>query len=511
MKRFLVFPLMFLYGCAALVEESPTQVEAEEPAPVAVTRWTDKTELFVEYPRLQVGSTSRFAIHLTDLNTFQPLLEGQAVVELTYGEGQTETFTEDGPSRPGIFGVDVAPTRAGSAAMTIRVSSDPVNDEHRLGQVEIAETGQGEIPELDDRGGDEGISFLKEQQWTLDFATQIVESATMLKSLTVSAKIQPRSGGRVAVTAPLGGSLSSSVKLPVIGTTVQSGQVVAAMVPPTSAPSDLAALDLAVEEARVKLDFARQELARLERLFEVGAIPARRVNEGKSQEALASAQLKAAEARIEQHEQTRRDEHRENPRLTFQVRSPLSGVVAAVSATDGEHLEEGDGLIEVVAVDVVYVVGEIPESVAAALSRPSGAEVIVPGIEDPIQAGRLISVTNFVDPQTRTVKVIYELTNRERRLAVGQAVSLRLFGQDQTEGPAIVESAVVDDSGSPVVYVQTGGESFERRDVTLSDRRAGKVLVTDGVSPGERVVIQGGYLIRLASMSTQAPAHGHAH
>lgn len=512
MKKPLSLLLLFLCGCGAWVEELPAPVEAEEPEPVAVTQWTDKTELFVEYPPLRVGSTSRFAIHLTDLETFRPLIEGQAMVALAYGGGQTDTFTEEGPSRPGMFGVDVVPTRAGSAAMTIRVSSEPVTDEHRLGQVRITETDQHEIPEVEDQTSDEGISFLKEQQWTLGgFSTQIVENAGMRESLVVPATIQPRSGGRVAITAPLGGSLSTSVKLPVIGMSVMREQIVAAMVPPTNAPSDLAALDLAVEEARVKLDLSRQELARVERLLDVGAIPARRVNEAKSQEALALAQLKAAEARIEQYEQSRQDEHRDNPRVTFQIRSPLSGVVADVRATDGEHLEEGDGLIEVVAVDVVYVVGEIPESVAASLSRPTGAEVIAPGIEDPIQAGRLISVASLVDPKTRTVKVIYELMNRARRLAVGQTVSLRLFGRLETQGPVIVDSAVVDDAGQTVVYVQTGGESFERRAVTLGERRDGKVLVTGGVSPGERVVIQGGYLIRLASMSTQAPAHGHAH
>ncbi len=511
MKRFPLIALILLLGCATTIEESSAVLEAEEPEPVTVTQWTDKTELFVEYPRLQAGVTSRFAIHLTDLKTFRPLTEGQAVVELVYGGGKTEAFTEDGPSRPGIFGVDVTPTDSGSAAMTIRVSSALVSDEHRLGQVKIVQQGRQEIAEAEEPAAGEGISFLKEQQWTFDFATQIVEKATMRESLTVPATIQPRGGGRVAITAPLGGSLSTSAKLPVIGTNVQSGEVVAAMVPPTNAPSDLAALDLAVEEARVKLEIARQELARVERLLDVGAIPSRRVSEAKSQEALALAQLKAAEARIEQYEQSRQDEHRANPRVTFQVRSPLAGVVTDVHATDGEHLEEGDGLIEVVAVDVVYVVGEVPESLAASLSRPAGAELIAPGIEDPISVGRLISVANFVDPDTRTVKVIYELRNSGRRLAVGQAVSLRLFGRAQTEGPIVDESAVVDDSGQPVAYIQTGGESFERRAVTLGERRAGRVLVTGGISPGERLVTRGGYLIRLASMSTQAPAHGHAH
>jgi len=538
MKRFPLIVLMLLGGCATTVEEPPTHMEAEEPEPVVVTRWTGKTELFVEYPPLQVGVTSRFAIHLTDLNTFAPLTEGRATVELAYASGQTETFVEEAPSRPGIFGASVTPTRAGSPSMTIRVTSDVVDDEHRLGPVEVAEEhpdGDHEHPhesakddhphpheeaehahphesaESENQPRGEEISFLKEQQWTLDFSTQIVESASLRASLTVPAKIQPRSGGRVDVTATLGGRLSTSVKLPVIGTNVQSGQVVAAIVPPTSTPSDLAGLDLAVEEARVKLDFARQELARLERLLEAGAIPARRVAETKSQQALASARLRAAQARREQHEQTRQSEHREDGLAAFQVRSPLSGVVAEVSTTDGAHVEDGDKLIEVVAIDTVYVVGEIAEAEAPSLRRPAGAEVVVPGLEEPISVGRLVSVGNFVDPQRRTVKVIYELANRNRQLAVEQAASLRLFRRARKEGPAIPESAVVDDAGRPVIYVQTGGETFERRTVMLGERQGRMVLVTTGISSGERVVTEGAYLIRLASMSTQAPSHGHAH
>ena len=43
----------------------------EEPEALSVTRWTEKTELFAEYPPLAVGSTSRFAIHLTRLDWLQ--------------------------------------------------------------------------------------------------------------------------------------------------------------------------------------------------------------------------------------------------------------------------------------------------------------------------------------------------------------------------------------------------------------------------------------------------------
>src|SRR5688500_16819831 len=57
----------------------------DEPDPLSVTRWTDKTELFAEYPPLAIGTTSRFAIHLTRLDTFKALTEGRAEVRLQGG------------------------------------------------------------------------------------------------------------------------------------------------------------------------------------------------------------------------------------------------------------------------------------------------------------------------------------------------------------------------------------------------------------------------------------------
>jgi multidrug efflux pump subunit AcrA (membrane-fusion protein) len=61
------------------------------------------------------------------------------------------------------------------------------------------------------------------------------------------------------------------------------------------------------------------------------------------------------------------------------------------------------------------------------------------------------------------------------------------------------------------VFVQHGGETFERRVVTLGTRTGDLVQVTDGLKPDERVVTKGAYLVRLSSLSTSRPAHGHVH
>ena len=76
---------------------------------------------------------------------------------------------------------------------------------------------------------------------------------------------------------------------------------------------------------------------------------------------------------------------------------------------------------------------------------------------------------------------------------------------------AVPVSSVLDDSGTNVVFVQSGGESFERRPVKLGIRDGEHVEVTSGIKPGEWVVATGAYSVKLASMSTESVGHGHAH
>ncbi len=87
---------------------------------------------------------------------------------------------------------------------------------------------------------------------------------------------------------------------------------------------------------------------------------------------------------------------------------------------------------------------------------------------------------------------------------------MRLLTGAREQTRAVPVSALVDDGGRQVVFVQASGESFERRPVTPGPRDAGFVAV-DGVSAGDRVVVRGAPLVRLASLSTQVPAHGHVH
>ena len=96
-------------------------------------------------------------------------------------------------------------------------------------------------------------------------------------------------------------------------------------------------------------------------------------------------------------------------------------------------------------------------------------------------------------------------------LAVGMFADVNVLTGDERTVLAIPTSAVVDDGGESVAYVEREGESFERRSLTLGVRDGDFVEVLDGLSPGERLVTRGAYYLRLAAASGAIPAHGHAH
>jgi len=498
---------LWLWGCRGEAVKSDV---LEDPAAKSVTRWTEKTELFLEYPPLVAGEVSRFSVHLTDLDSFKPLTAGRVVVELRASDGGMESFDVEAPSRPGIFGLDVKPATPGVGTLAIRLESPTLQDVHEVGAVEVFSDPQEAARSVEGEAI-EAIGFLKEQQWTLDFATAVVSEHSLRESIRVPAEVRPKTGGEAEVIAPVAGRIAAGGVIPGAGTPVHNGQVLARIVPKTAIPADRAALELNVTEALSSLGLAEKDRQRVERLVNAGAIPGRRLDEATAAEANARARLEASRSLLAQHELTRSAEGQSTEHFEFFLRAPITGVIADSLAVAGAGVEEGQRLFRVVALDPVHVVAFVPEADSNRLGRLTEGELEIFGGNQPVPLGRVVSVGRVVDPESRTVSVIFELGNPDARFAVGQLVFVRLFTGNKALGLAVPESAIVDDAGRPVVFVQVAGESFLRRPVRLGIRDSGYVGILDGVAPGERVVTAGAYQIRLAALSPQVPAHGHVH
>ena len=496
---------------AACSRPAPPPAAADaEPEALSVTRWTNKTELFAEYPALAAGETSRFAIHLTRLDTFKPFTEGQVEVQLRGGSSGPETFRVDAPSRPGIFGVDVKPSDAGTRELVVVLRSSGLDDEHRVGEVEVhANAGAARTAGGKDGEQAPGITFLKEQQWTLDFGTALVTEQRVRESIRVPARLEARPGGAADVVAPVDGRLTRVLDLP-LGAAVARGQELARLLPPPAVPGDLPQLRRAHAEAQTALTLATRDRGRAERLTRAGAAPEKRLDEARSAEDQAKARLAAAAASLAQYDAARAG-GAANEEGLFVVRAPVGGVVAQRNAATGANIAAGTVLFHIVDAEQVHVVGQVPEADAARIRGVNAAEMEIPGRHERVPVGRLASLAKVLDPQSRTLPITFTFDNRTAGLPVGQSVFLHLLKDTAAPRPVVPAAAVVDDAGRPIVFVQREGETFERRAVTLGLRSGDLVQITEGVKPGDRVVTKGAYLVRLASLSTSVPAHGHVH
>jgi cobalt-zinc-cadmium efflux system membrane fusion protein len=480
----------------------------------SITHWTDKTELFVEFPALVLGQESAFAAHLTRLSDFKPVDGGRVIVVLSGGGTPEERFAIESPTVPGIFRPVARPKHAGARALSLLLESDPLSDAHVLGEVTVfpdADAAAHAAPSEPESGG--GISFLKEQQWPIDFATAEATERTLRPSLAASGMVRARADGEVHVTAPVAGRLvTAGDAFPRIGAHVERDQVLVTLAPRLGGEVDLASLDLAAAKARIDLEHARRERERLEGLLAAGAVPERRVIAARRDEAQAGAELTAAQRRIEQHGRVQRADATGSAGA-IAVRAPITGTLVAVDTAPGVFLDEGKEMFHIVDLERLWLEVRVPEANIGRADRPAGAWFEVEGIDAifEVAGDRIVTTGGVVDARTRTVPLIFGIDNPERRLRVGMFARVHLLTGAPLTAVAVPETAVLEDGGQEVAYVQTEGETFERRVVRLGVRDGGYVEVKQGVSAGEHVVVRGAFMVKLAASATEAPAHGHAH
>jgi RND family efflux transporter MFP subunit len=490
----------------------PGDTEQELPS-LDVTSWTDKTELFMEYPVLAAGGQRRFAVHLTRLSDFSALTTGRPRVELTPASGGAVTVLQgQEPSRPGVFRVEGTLPAAGKYRWALAFDAPGLTDRHELGEVTIFPNDAAAIADAESRSADAAaISYLKEQQWTNPFATELVREAELRGTVRAPATIHPLPGGEAIVAAPAPGRFTAAALLS-IGDRVTAGQLLGRLEPRLAAGIDRATLEAELTEARASLEGARLEQARAERLLAERAVPARRAEDARRATLVAEARLRAGEARLAQRDETLLAGGGQASGNTFALRAPISGRLAEVMVTLGAAYDEGAPLFRIVRTDRVELDAQVPAADAATARQAVSAAFELPGQSTPVALdGDHTHDSGVIDPTTGALSIQMEVGNPGEVLLVGQVGTALLFTRERRRVPVVPSAAVLMEAGRPYVFVQIGGESFARRSIEIGSRDGDLVGVKSGVKTGERVVTRGAYDVQLASAATGLPAEGHVH
>ena len=195
---------------------------------------------------------------------------------------------------------------------------------------------------------------------------------------------------------------------------------------------------------------------------------------------------------------------------SYDIHAPISGTVVNVIKSTGEQVAPGEAILEIVALDTVWVEAPVFERDLGKLAKQGNAVFTTAAYPDKEFQGRLVNIGKVIDEQSRTAKAIFEVANRSEELSIGMQANVRLDSGSRTQVLLIPKEAVLDNEGKKIVYVLLSGEEFERRDVVLGDEYGDKVAILSGVQKGERVVTQGAYQLKLQELRpAEAGAHSH--
>jgi len=295
------------------------------------------------------------------------------------------------------------------------------------------------------------------------------------------------------------------------GALVRAGELLFTIDPaPYQAEVDRA--DAQVVAARSRLEHAKSELARSQRLWEEHAIAQRELDEQANTVREADANLRAAQAALQSAQL--------NLGYT-QVHSPIAGRIGKIEVTAGNLVAAGPGapvLTTVVSVSPIYASFDADEQVVVKALRqlPGGASARERIERIPVQMGtlgtasdelpfqgRLQLVDNQVDARSGTIRVRAVFDNKDGQLIPGQFARLRMGQAASSNALLVSERAIGTDQDKRFVVVVDAENKTAWREVKLGASANGLRIVTAGLKPGERIVVNG--LQRVRPGMTVAP------
>ncbi|WP_028354860.1 efflux RND transporter periplasmic adaptor subunit [Bordetella petrii] len=171
------------------------------------------------------------------------------------------------------------------------------------------------------------------------------------------------------------------------------------------------------------------------------------------------------------------------------IRAPFAGIAGLRSMSVGDYVDQGQDLAPLEAIDPLKVDFRVPEMYFSRVQVGQALTVRLDAMPGEEREGRVYAVSPLVDAGGRSVLLRATVANPDARLRPGMFARVQLlFGTDQVL--AVPEAALAPSGQSQYVFNVREGRAH-RAEVTLGERRDGKVEILTGVAAGDQVVVAG--------------------
>jgi membrane fusion protein, heavy metal efflux system len=296
--------------------------------------------------------------------------------------------------------------------------------------------------------------------------SQLIAPASVEADPTRLAKIAPPVAGRVE-------------KLLVrLGERVEKGQPLLILNAPdlVTAQSDYA-------KGKSGLALAQKAYARQKDLNEHGIGAQRELEQSETERTNAQSELDRARKRLEQLGVAP-----DSPVGPLVVRAPISGRVVDMAVAGGEFKNDPNAVLMTVAdLSTVWLTASVQEKDFRRVKVGDEATAVFSAYPDQSFTGKVFSVADLLDLDTRTVKVRVAFDNPDGRFKPGMFATVRFAGTS-TSRVVVPSTALVLRGDESYAYVEVGDWAFEARSVVTGEQQGGMTVVTKGLDAGTRVV-----------------------
>ena len=195
------------------------------------------------------------------------------------------------------------------------------------------------------------------------------------------------------------------------------------------------------------------------------------------------------------------------------VNAPINGHMKNILVKEGEYITVGQPLATVSQNQRLVLRAEVSQRYYNAMQSVKSANFKTPydnkvySLED--LNGRLLSFGKTSNENSFFIPVSFEFDNKGEVIP-GSFVEVYLISSPIENTLSIPVSALTNEMGIYYVYVQIDEEGYRKQEVALGANNGKEVQIIKGLHPGDRVVTQGAYQVKMASASGAIP-HGHSH
>jgi membrane fusion protein, heavy metal efflux system len=242
------------------------------------------------------------------------------------------------------------------------------------------------------------------------------------------------------------------------------------------------------DKARAQLILAKKAMDRLMMLEKTQAIAQKDREQAQNDYAQAQSELERSLNRLRAIGVPAEEG---GPTRVLSVKSPIEGSIIDLQVGTGAYVNDPTAAMMTIAnLDTIWVTANVPEKDVSFVFDGQSVDVTFPAYPDKVFKGKVLFVSDVIDPDTRRDKVRVAFENPDKMMKANMFANAAFVAPSESR-LIVPTAALVMRNDRTSIFVEVAEWAFERRNIEIAYQEGATAAIKSGLRPGERVVVKG--------------------